>query len=377
MKEHKKVQNLIKKYLSGQCTPEEAAAIEKWYADYLNQNGPSYEGFDRAKTKDAVWQEVLLQRPGKVKKLMKWSRVAAAAALIVGLLALYQFVLTPTFIGEEKLAQHEPSIAPSGRNAVLTTADGKKITLVPSASGVLEQGEGFEIKKEADGLIVFDVKTEGAVASTTYNTIETPKGGVYQVVLPDGSKAWLNNASSISFPTQFAANERSVKVTGEVYFEVEHDSRRPFKVTAPQQEIEVLGTKFNVSAYEDEPLAKTTLIEGSVRVKGQSSAQVLRPGYEMATEKGNRDRVSAANLNAVLAWKEGVFQFERVKLEVLMRQIARWYDVALVYEGELPQDEFVGEIKRSEDIQSVLDILRDGQVDISLQGRKLIVGHKK
>lgn len=376
MKEPKEVQNLIKKYLSGRCTPEEAAAIEKWYADYLAQNGPSFEAFDRDETKEAVWQEISRHKPDKVRKLTWRSRAAVAAVLIAGLFAFYQLVVTAVFTDKENLAQQEPSIMPSENNAVLTTADGRKIALVPSAPDVLEQGEGFEIKKEADGVVVFDVKAKG-IASTSYNTIETPKGGVYQVVLPDGSKAWLNNASSISFPTQFAANERSVRVTGEVYFEVEHDSRRPFKVTAPEQVIEVLGTKFNVNAYEDEPLARTTLIEGSVRVKGQSSAEVLRPGYEMVTEKGHRDRVSAANLGAVLAWKEGTFQFERVKLEVLMRQIARWYDVELIYEGELPQDEFVGEIKRTEDIRSVLDILRDGQVDISLEGRKLIVGRKK
>lgn len=377
MKEHKKVQNLIKKYLSGQCTPEEAAAVEKWYAIYLNQNESTYKAIDLTKAKEAVWKEISRQRPSKVKKLKKWPSIVAASAVIVALLAFYQFVLTPTFKDKEKLAQEETTIIPSSSNAVLTTADGRRIALSLPAPGVLEQGEGFEITKEADGLIVFDVTTRDVSTPTAYNVVETPKGGIYQVVLPDGSKAWLNNASSISFPTQFAANERLVKVTGEIYFEVEHDSQRPFKVAAPQQEIEVLGTKFNVNAYKDEPLAKTTLIEGSVKVKGQSSAQVLRPGDQMTTETGTHDRISAANLSAVLAWKEGVFHFERVNLEVLMRQIARWYDVELVYEGKLPQDEFVGEIKRSEDIKHVLEILQDGQIDISLEGRKLIVGRKK
>src|SRR5690606_36836539 len=222
MKEPKEVQNLIKKYLSGRCTPEEAAAIEKWYADYLAQNGPSFEAFDREETKEAVWQEISRHKPDKVRKIAWRSRAAAAAVLIAGLFAFYQLVVTAVFTDKENLAQQEPSIMPSENNAVLTTADGRKIALVPSAPDVLEQGEGFEIKKEADGVVVFDVKAKG-IASTSYNTIETPKGGVYQVVLPDGSKAWLNNASSISFPTQFAANERSVRVTGEVYFEVEHD----------------------------------------------------------------------------------------------------------------------------------------------------------
>src|SRR5690606_29886938 len=179
------------------------------------------------------------------------------------------------------------------------------------------------------------------------------------------------------FPTQFPREERIVKITGEVYFEVTHDRKRPFRVSTRQQKIEVLGTKFNINAYEDEPLMKTTLIEGSVKVTGGSSVQVLRPGYEMATQKNGKDKVAVADLKSTLAWKEGIFHFERVKLAVLMRQLARWYDIELVYESALPDDEFVGDIKRSEDIHKVLEILKEGKVAVALEGRKLIVGHKK
>ena len=375
MTEHKKVQNLIKKYISGECTPEEAASIEKWYAGYLDQHAPSFEAFDREKVQDAIWKEVSRQKPTKVRKLRRWSYVAAAVVLMIGLSSAYLFLLGPAFIERENTAEtsYAAAVLPGTNSATLTTTDGKKIDLTPSEPGVLAYGNGFEIKKEGEGLIVFDVSAD-KLLSTTYNTVETPKGGIYQVVLPDGSKAWLNNESSITFPTQFAKTERIVTMTGEVYFEVAHDARRPFKVSAPQQAIEVLGTKFNINAYADEPLAITTLIEGSIRIKGKSGTELLKPGYAMITEKGGNDRVSAANLNAVLAWTEGVFQFERVKLDVLMRQIARWYDVELVYEGNLPQDEFVGDIKRSEDIQKVLRILQDGGIDIHLEGRKLIVG---
>lgn len=377
MKKNKEIKSLIKKYLSGQCTVEERHIVEKWYAEQLEARGLSTKEYDRTKIKDEIWQRIAEQRPVKIKKVVWWPRVAAAVAVVVGLFAIYQFAFTPDLPSEEAYVSDGNPIMPAGNNAILTTADGKKIALTTSAEGILDQGDGFEIKKEKDGLIVFDVKASNGVATTTYNTIETPKGGIYQVVLPDGSKAWLNNESSISFPTQFAASERLVKITGEVYFEVEHNAKRPFKVSTPQQEIEVLGTKFNINAYDDEPSVKTTLVEGSVRVKGASSIHVLRPGYEMVTQKDNRDKVSVANLKSVLAWKEGVFHFERVKLETLMRQLARWYDVELVYEGKLPQDEFVGEIRRSEDIHKVLEILKDGQIDINLEGRKLIVGRKK
>ncbi|MCT1524501.1 FecR family protein [Sphingobacterium hotanense] len=378
MTERKKLQNLIKKYLSGQCTSEEAAIIEKWYAGYLDQQGPLFEVFDRESTKDAVWQEVSRKKGGKMHRLRRWLPVAVAASLVMSLLAMYQFLLKPTFMSYENAASQssEVAILPGTNSATLTTTDGKRIDLTPFEPGILEHGDGFEIKKEGEGMLVFDVSAD-KLSSTVYNTVETPKGGVYQVILPDGSKVWLNNESSITFPTQFGATERMVTMTGEVYFEVVHDAKRPFKVMAPEQAIEVLGTKFNINAYPNEPSSKTTLIEGSVRIKGGSSIEVLKPGYAMITAKGGGDQVTVDNLRVVLAWKDGVFQFERVKLDVLIRQIARWYDVELVYVGNLPEDEFVGDIKRSEDIRKVLGILQDGGLDIRLEGRQLIVGSKK
>ncbi|NGM62622.1 DUF4974 domain-containing protein [Sphingobacterium sp. SGG-5] len=376
MKEKKEVQELIRKYISGQCTPTEAHIVESWYAAYLDKHSSS-TSYDEEKIKEEVWDEIAKQRPVKVRKFVKWWRVAAAATFIFGSFAIYQFALMPFFASTEQYAQNEDVILPGGNTAILTTSDGKKIELTSSEKGILKRGEGFEIKKTEEGMVVFDVKAGKALSANTYNTIQTPKGGIYQVVLPDGSKAWLNNASSISFPTQFPIDERTVKITGEVYFEVTHDKKRPFRVSTRQQKVEVLGTKFNINAYDDEPLMKTTLVEGSVRVTGGSAVQVLRPGYEMITQKDGDDRVSVADLKSTLAWKEGIFHFERVKLPVLMRQLARWYDIELVYENELPADEFVGDIKRSEDIHKVLEILREGNVATTLEGRKLIVGHKK
>ncbi len=377
MKEKKEIRQLIKKYLSGQCTPEEIHRIENWYAEYLEKYSTVQE-YDRKKVKNEVWDGIAQRRPLRSTKVVWWPRmVAAAIAVLVGVVAVYQFAIKPTLIPATTYVQNESPILPGSNTAILTTSDGKKIELTNSAKGILTQGKGFEIKKEDDGLIVFNVKADNSLTSVVYNTIETPKGGIYQVVLPDGSKAWLNNASSISFPTQFPGDERMVKITGEVYFEVAHDKKRPFRVLTHQQKIEVLGTKFNINAYEDEPLMKTTLIEGSVKVTGGSGIQVLRPGYEMATQRNGKDRVSVADLKSALAWKEGIFHFERVKLAVLMRQLARWYDIELVYESELPDDEFVGDIKRSEDIHKVLEILKEGKIAVTLEGRKLIVGQKR
>src|SRR5690606_27200454 len=157
---------------------------------------------------------------------------------------------------------------------------------------------------------------------------------------------------------------------------IQHDVARPFRVQAPRQQVEVLGTKFNINAYQDEPYVRTSLIEGSVKVKGVAQEHVLKPGFELSTTKKGDDKVGKADIEAIMAWKEGVFQFDRVELGVLMRQLARWYDVDVVYQGAYAEDEFVGKIKRNEDIQKVLNVLRYGNLNISLEGRKLMVGQK-
>lgn len=254
--------------------------------------------------------------------------------------------------------------------------DGKQFVLTDEEEGVIEEGDGFVIRKQEDGLVSFEIIDYPNHVASINNTIETPKGGIYQVVLPDGSKAWLNSASSISFPSNFSKEERKVSIKGEVYFEVQRDVSRPFRVEASQQQIEVLGTKFNINAYADEPYIRTSLLEGSVSVKGAQREHVLKPGFEMITNKNGKDRIAKADIEAIMAWKEGVFQFDRVELGVLMRQLARWYDVEVIYTGGYPKDEFVGKIKRNEDIQKVLDILTYGNIDVSLEGRKLMVGQK-
>jgi len=374
--DHKEVKELLKKYLAGTCSPEEKRRIESWYAYQSAKRDEKIFQYDREKIKEELWVDIVKSKSAGKRKT-RWRLVPIAAAAVV-LLGLFLYIFKePVLHPQNKMVQAGSSpVLPAGNKAVLTTG-GKQYVLSDMADGVVEQGDHFRVVKQEDGVVSFDVIEQSSSAVPVLNTIETPKGGVYRVTLPDGSKVWLNNASSISFPSSFEAHQRIVSIRGEVYFEVAHDSRRPFKVYTSQQEIEVLGTRFNINAYDDEPSVKTTLVEGSVRVKGASSVHVLRPGYEMMTQKDNSDKVSMANLKSVLAWKEGVFHFERIKLDALMRQLARWYDVELTYEGELSQDEFVGEIRRSEDIHKVLEILRDGQIDINLEGRKLIVGRKK
>ncbi|MBZ4189878.1 FecR family protein [Niabella beijingensis] len=298
-------------------------------------------------------------------------RVAVAVAIIATGVLLFRYHTRPVPEQRTAVMQTTPVI-PGGNNAVLTLGDGKRIILNQAPDGTLEQGASFSIRKEKDGLVVFDVNGTAAVPRGI-NTIETPKGGIYQVVLPDGSLVWLNNASRISFPTRFDGNERRVTINGEAYFEVTHDKTRPFRVVSDGQEVEVLGTKFNVNAYKDEAALKTTLLEGSVRIRTAQQSGLLKPGFQAVLKGPAPLVIRKADVESVMAWKEGFFQFDRADIPTLMRQLARWYDIDIRYTGAVPKDEFVGKIKRSEDIQKVLEILRYGKVKFRLEGRTLIV----
>lgn len=299
-------------------------------------------------------------------------RAAAAVVILTLGTLLFRYYTRPVPVEPVQMAKKAAPVVPGGNNALLTLGDGKQIILNQAPDGLLEQGASFSVRKEKDGLVVFDVNEAAAGEPQGINKIETPKGGIYQVVLPDGSLVWLNNASSISFPTRFRERERRVTISGEVYFEVKHDPSKPFRVVSDRQEVEVLGTKFNVNAYKDESAIKTTLLEGSVKIHTAQRSGLLKPGFQ-AVLRPEQIAIRRADVEAVMAWKEGFFQFDRADIQTLMRQLARWYNIEIKYTGSIPKDEFVGKIKRSEDIRNVLEILRYGKVKFRLEGRTLIV----
>ncbi|MBD1426471.1 FecR family protein [Sphingobacterium arenae] len=374
----KEIHVLLEKYITGECSQQEKDFLERWYASELQKKIFEIDESDLRTVKDELWERIVDKRPEITKRRIAWRVWAGVAAvLLIGFFVIYHETQRTDKTPGEKIVTRTQNVLPGGNKAVLTTGDGKQIILTDEADGVIEQGDGFIIRKQEDGLVSFEITDHTGRVASVNNTIETPKGGIYQIVLPDGSKVWLNSASSISFPSNFSAAERKVSITGEVYFEIQHDVTRPFRVHAPQQQIEVLGTRFNINAYEDEPYVRTSLIEGSVKVKGATQEHVLKPGFELRTTKNGDDRVGKADIEAIIAWKEGVFQFDRVELGALMRQLARWYDVEVIYTGAYPKDEFVGKIKRNEDIRKILNVLRYGNINVSLEGRKLMVGQKK
>lgn len=302
-----------------------------------------------------------------------WKKFAAAAVVLITLSAgiFYYMFNQPRATGLTN------DIAPGGNKAVLTLADGKKIILSDAKNGELSAVAGVVVTKLSDGQIVYTVKP-GKDINTQPNTIETPRGGQYQVILPDGSRVLLNAASSLTYPASFATlKERRVKLKGEAYFEVAKvklkEHKVPFVVETDKQEINVLGTHFNVNNYADEPAAKTTLIEGSVRIKSSGAQKLLTPGNQ-AISVGGRLTIAAANMEEVMAWKNGYFMFESEDIASVMRKISRWYDVEVVFEGEVPTDTFGGTVSRFSNVSKVLRKLElTKKVHFRIEERRIIV----
>jgi transmembrane sensor len=276
------------------------------------------------------------------------ARAAAAACILLvvmgGLLFLNR---RPHRDGRPDIVQKE--IAPGFNNAVLTLADGMKITLDSAHTGELTKQGDVAVVNSGNGSLSYDGSGKTS-ANVLYNTLTTPRGGQYQLLLPDGTKVWLNAASSITYPTAFTGEERMVKLTGEAYFEVVHDKNKPFRVKAGNQLIEDIGTHFNINAYTDEPSQVTTLLEGIVKV----GERVLKPGEQASVAISGEVIVSRGDLVQAVAWKNGFFDFSDASLQMVMRQLARWYNVEVEYEGTIRQRQFTGMIGRALTLGQVL-----------------------
>jgi ferric-dicitrate binding protein FerR (iron transport regulator) len=255
-------------------------------------------------------------------------------------------------------------------------SDGTAITLDSAANGTIAQQGNAAIVKQAGGQIVYNLQgtagaRQGADGGVMMNTMRTPRGGRYQLALPDGTLVWLNAASSITYPIAFTGRQRSVKISGEVYFEVTKNKEQPFVVDVDgRTTVEVLGTGFDVNAYTDEGSVKTTLLEGSVKV----GTVLLRPGEQAQLGQKGTSVVHNVNLDKVMAWKNGLFNFEDVDLKEVMRQLARWYDIEVIYEKGVPNIRFEGEISRNINLSNLLKVLARAEVKFRIEeGRRLVV----
>jgi len=319
---------------------------------------------------DKMLQQAVYQAAKPVKRMFSWRRLTSVAAVIVFLAlgSYYLFLKTNEKPATAKTPMAVPNdVAPGKDGAILTLADGRQIVLDNASDGKITD----EAIKNGNVLSYQDAPT----TPVTYNTMSTPKGRMYSLVLPDGSKVWLNAASSIRFPTAFIEAERRVEITGEAYFEVVHDASKPFHVVANDMDVQDLGTHFDINAYSDEESLKTTLLEGSVLVtsKGLKRAAVLTPGQQSIVDKNALTVNKNVETDEIIAWKNGQFVFNSTSLEQLMKQISRWYDVDVEYKGQIPQENFTGIVSRSSNLSQVLNIVKQAGVRLEVQGNKITV----
>ncbi|WP_276500107.1 FecR family protein [Terrimonas pollutisoli] len=310
----------------------------------------------------------------------RYRMIAAAVIIIIAGAGLYLLLTNRTNDRRDIAKTIQNDVPPGSNKAVLTLADGSTIILDSAADGQLAQQGNAKISKTNEGQLAYNLINEKPTTEVLYNTLATPRGGQYRLVLPDESKVWLNAASSIRYPTVFTGKERVVEITGEAYFEVEKNEKLPFivKIISPSGdngEVRVLGTHFNINAYDDESLVRTTLLEGSVLIKKDAAMALLKPGEQAQLNNGSSVKVvKNVDLEEVVAWKNREFNFNGADIYAVMRQLSRWYDVDVIYQNKKIDVQFFFEIPRSSKLSDVLRILElAGKIKFQIEGKRVIV----
>jgi transmembrane sensor len=387
----KQIALIILKKISGDITPEEDNILQQWKSA-SPEHQVQYEQLsdlsqmpDKLKKYNEVSQRaeafnlpiVAAQRTAmtpihRVHFLKKWGW-AAAIIILLGAGA-YLYITNRKSEAPVLAKQEKPTdILPGSNKALLTLSDGTIITLDSAANGAIAQQGNSLINKLSNGQIIYNVKglSHGEIMM---NTMATPSGGQYQLILPDGSKAWLNAASSITYPAVFTGTDRKIKVAGEIYLEIAKDKSKPFFVDVDgKSTVEVLGTSFNINSYADEGNIKTTLIEGSIKA---NSSIVLKPGQQAVQSLSDRKIISvnsSVNIDQILAWKNGIFNFQNADIRSVMKQLERWYDIQVKYNGKIPDFIFNGKMDRGVMLSTILRFLSDYGVHTTLQGNVLII----
>lgn len=371
---------LSAKYLDGMASDEEKSRLLQWYNAYDEAELTAYlpaadaaeEAMLEARMRDRLQQSILPVTPVRklnTSRMINW----AVAASVAGLIVVGGVYYRSKIHADNKAVANE--IKPGSNKATLTLADGTIVALDSLHKGQQLQQGHTKVAQTAGGKLVYQDVTSGSNA-IQYNVLTTPRGGQFNVVLADGTAVWLNAASSITYPTTFAGKERVVTITGEAYLEVAPDVKRPFSVKANGIAVMVLGTHFNINAYADEPVINTTLTEGAVLVKTATDMHLLAPGQQAKVKPGE-DKIGFephADVNSVLAWKNGYFSFDSAKIPVVMRQLARWYNIEVVYEGKITEDTFTGEIGKSLTKQQLLSVLTKIGIHFKMEeDRKLVI----
>lgn len=394
------ISNLVGKYLRNELNSDEKEWLNAWIAE-SKENDSLFKKI----TAESFIQEELI-RFSAADKSTAWARIKRETqnaeteinntetairrsplrlvlryAAVISLLVLS---ITVFKIQEQRSSKNEKTalglhdVAPGGNKATLTLADGTSILLDDAKNGELAHQHNTVISKSKEGQLHYRPSSTNDGTDLTeslFNTITTPRGGQFQLILSDGTKVWLNSISSLKYPAEFKGHERNVELTGEAYFEVAKNNKMPFIVNVGKTKVEVLGTHFNIMAYSDEKSSAITLLEGAVMISNKSVAKgiMLIPGQQAQIGKDQLINVSKADVEQSVAWKDGYFQFSRNNIEDVMKQLGRWYDIEVVFEGNVPRYELVGKIRRSVNLSQVLKILNHSNVKFRRDGRKIII----
>lgn len=379
------IQQLLEKYLADTASEEElqllftALSRSKENQPWEELLLPVFENGKPDKAYHAAgWEPIInaiihsqAAAPARVRRIPVFVRFASAAAIIAAVatsVVLWQHQSPSVKNGQ--LAAND--IAPASNKAVLTLADGSTIVLDSAATGHLTRQGGSEVIK-GSGSLTYSHSQPATAGVMQYNTLSTPRGGQFNLVLPDGSHVWLNAASSIRYPVAFAGKERHVEVSGEAYFEIATNASAPFTVHTAQQDIQVLGTSFNLNAYADEGATRTTLIDGSVKVTAQqqTAGYVLKPGQQLQVQDNHVNLIPDVNIQQVVAWKNGQLDMNNLDIKALMRQLSRWYDVEVVFEGALPAGRFGGLLDHKVYLSNIVEVLESQGIRCRLEGKTL------
>jgi transmembrane sensor len=389
------IAQLIHKYLKEECSEEELQQLQDWQQqsehnrrifnrltddEYLLQAVADHYKIDpdevalekiNARIDAEEQAKDTAEKAGNVRWI--WPRLSVAAAILVLLATSTIYILHKNQQGPG-ITQSMPAnqdVAPGGYKATLQLADGRSISLDSASTGQLAQQGSTQVLNK-NGQLVYTPSRAGGPSDILWNTLSTSKGQTYPLLLTDGSRITLNAESSIRFPVTFTGDRREVQVTGEVYFQVAHDAARPFTVTAKDMDLQVLGTTFNVNAYNDEESVKTTLVEGSILVKKGIQQKVIRPGQQ-AQVLLNDIKVTEVDVDKAIAWKQGFFRFKEDKLSEAMKNIARWYNIEVVFEGNAADVDVSGDIPRTANLSELVRLLAVIDVTARIEGKKLVL----
>lgn len=387
-----RIQHLYNAYLGGTAGPDELNELAQLVQqperevevtvlleNLWTETDPAVPFFS-ADVSQRLLDHIILQKE-PVKKRSLWRKltaaVSAAAILVIISLALFFYTAEKKLLVDHRGLRLSGDVLPGGNHATLTLGNGEKIHLDHVNEGLLSQEGPVAISKSAKGILVFNFsKGKTPAASHLMNTVTVPKGGQYQLILSDGTRVWLNSASALRFPSAFLSADRQVELQGEAYFEVAKVRKKPFKIQVQGQQIEVLGTHFNVKAYAEEAPAKTTLLEGSLRLSTASQSRLLKPGEQgQFMESGRINVTDDVDLSLETAWKNGLFKFDDAGLEEVMKQVSRWYNLDIHYEGKIPKKRFTGTVPRNVKVSEFLNMFSYTGLKFEINGNKLTVLH--